>query len=176
MPKPIFPPLAWIRQRIRYAPDTGHLYWLHRREGDGRDANWNARHEGTLALATPTSRGYLQGSLGEYRLLAHRVAWALYHGEWPPEQIDHINRNKQDNRISNLRAATPSENMLNRDFAPRRMGCPRGVRWVGAKQKFHATLSIRGQKKHLGSFDSADAASAAYEAALSASSKCGGAA
>ena len=58
--------------------------------------------------------GYKVGSVFSKRLLAHRVAWAIYYGVWPEDCIDHINGDRSDNRISNLRDANKSTNGMNR--------------------------------------------------------------
>lgn len=112
-----------IRQLIKYDPDSGILYWLERPVFRAHDKQWNARYAGTVALATPTTKGYLQGVISKRKYLAHRVAWGLFYGRWPEFQIDHINHQKSDNRIVNLRDCTASENMKNRpDYVARRHG------------------------------------------------------
>lgn len=59
------------------------------------------------------SEGYLTVNLGNGNLLLHRVAWLMTFGEWPELHIDHINQNREDNRISNLREATKAQNATN---------------------------------------------------------------
>jgi hypothetical protein len=58
--------------------------------------------------------GYLKASIGSQEFRLHRLAWFLTHSEWPKNQIDHINRVKDDNRLCNLREATQTENNFNR--------------------------------------------------------------
>jgi len=59
-------------------------------------------------------RGYLKFKVGQKIIKAHCIAWALHYGEWPKQEIDHINRVKNDNRIVNLRDVSHTENMRNR--------------------------------------------------------------
>jgi len=103
-PKPL-PPLATLRQVLSYDPETGALTWL--------VAPKNQRRAGSPA-GSLNGRGYTEVKLGEYRLKAHRVAWYLYHGTDPgPLQVDHINRNRSDNRICNLRLVDAKGNRAN---------------------------------------------------------------
>ena len=91
---------------------------------------------------------------------AHRLIWLMYHGQWPPQEIDHINGDRADNRIVNLRLATASQNRANsKVYKTNRCGF-KGVartpygRWV-ARIHFEKT-------KYLGTFDTPEEAHAAY--------------
>ena len=92
---------------------------------------------------------------------AHRLAWLYVHGEWPNGQIDHIDGNKANNAIANLRIATPAQNSARRrttrKFAPSRGVMPHGVGFV-------ARIHHAGKRHYLGYFSTAEAAKAAYEA------------
>lgn len=74
----------------------------------------------------------------DYR--AHRLAWYLTYGVWPLGDIDHINKDKLDNRITNLREATRSQNMQN---CNRKVHGCRGVRKVGSKWKVQVWLGTK---------------------------------
>jgi hypothetical protein len=93
------PPQDVLKSAISYNPETGILIK-------------SGKETGVL-----NTTGYLRVWIkGHGYYPAHRIAYALYHGMDPhPLEIDHINRNRSDNRISNLRAVTPSENSKNRD-------------------------------------------------------------
>jgi hypothetical protein len=100
----------------------------------------------------------------DYKLYrAHRLAWLYVHGEWPSDQIDHINGDRADNRISNLRAATNSQNKQNARKArsDSRSGLI-GAMWESQKNKWRAVILVDGKKKHLGYFDQAEQAHAVY--------------
>ncbi len=101
--------------------------------------------------------GYLRIKiLGEEHRL-HRLAWLYMTGEWPPKQIDHENRIKHDNRWSNLRLATTTQNACNAHTGRLTGRWPRGVYPNGSK--WAARVSIHGKTMYLGQFDSIEAAS-----------------
>lgn len=109
-----------LRQLVEYDPETGFLTWKPR---DG-NARFNSKLAGKPALAQP-SKGYRTGRIKGKNYKAHRAAWAVTHGEWPQGQIDHINGDRSDNRLSNLRAVSQSENGKNQKTrSTRRMEAP----------------------------------------------------
>jgi len=90
-----------------------------------------------------------------------RLAWYYMTGEWPALEIDHINRNPSDNRFSNLRLATRSQNtQWSRRGRKPRSGF-RGVHRV-ASGRYQAQISVNGKKRHIGIFDSAEEAAEAF--------------
>jgi len=113
-------------------------------------------------LGTSQSAGYQIIMLDKVAYLAHRLAWLYVHGEWPDCEVDHVNGNRSDNRISNLRLATPTQNRMN--GARRRDNATgfRGVHFEPRRKKYVAQLKIGTQRKYLGQFDTAEAAHAAY--------------
>ena len=109
--------------------------------------------------------GYLQITLHHKLYLAHRLAWFYITEEWPSEQIDHINKNKSDNRLCNLRLATNKQNGENLPLLSVNVSGHRGVSWDAARQKWKAQVKHFGQNIFLGRFDSiADAAKTARDA------------
>ena len=107
------PPMGELRYHYRYEPHTGRLY--------KRTSTYNRRLkrtvwcEGWREVRTRHEAGYTVTTHMGVQYKAHRIAYALHHGADPyPLEIDHRNEIKSDNRICNLRAATPSENMENR--------------------------------------------------------------
>ena len=103
-PKPL-PPLERLRAAFAYCPETGALTWR-AAPGNGLPAGAPAGHL--------NPRGYLQVRLNGRLFKAHRVAWYLHHGADPGSLlVDHINRNRSDNRICNLRLVDSRGNRAN---------------------------------------------------------------
>lgn len=86
-----------IRSQFEFDSETGSLYRLHLRASNMR-----------AKTGSETKGGLIVGVNGTHEY-AHRIVWALVHGEWPSKQIEHVNGNKFDNRTENLRLRTPSE-------------------------------------------------------------------
>lgn len=102
-----------------YDSSTGKLFWkvVLPRQHYATDRGWsivNTRYAGKEACNVNKSTLYLQVVFDKRLYQVHRVIWLMHCGQWPSSQIDHLNRDRQDNRISNLRAVTHAENMLNR--------------------------------------------------------------
>lgn len=123
------PSVEYLAQAIRLDAETGLLYWKQRpREHFLSEQQWrifNATKPGKRAdIGSFASVMYRRVRMN-YRskriaLSAHRVVFALVHGRWPENEVDHINRDRTDNRPCNLRDVTHSENMLNADYTTRR--------------------------------------------------------
>lgn len=98
------------------------------------------------------------------RLLRSRIVFALAHGRWPTAELDHVNRNTEDDRPENLREATRAQNNQNRRAYRKASGLPRGV-VSKPGGRFEAAIGVAGKRIQLGRYDTASEASAAYEAA-----------
>ena len=161
--KPSFEEVALA---LRYEAQTGEFYWLPRDElGSSGRRGWNRKYAGKPAL-TYLCAGYLSGTLLGSAVLAHRVAWLLHYGEWPAGQIDHINGDRTDNRIENLRVVTATENNRNRKVPKTnisgRIGVSRSSRSPGRWQAF---IKKDGKSRYLGSYRSVEEASEARQKA-----------
>jgi hypothetical protein len=142
----------------------GHLIWKTRPKDHFKtETAWkifNSSFPGKPALAAKMSSGYLQGTAFGRHLLAHRVIWLLHSGQWPADQIDHINRIRTDNRICNLREATNRENQNNRNGSKSSSSGMTGVYWNLKLKKWKTCITIDGKQKHLGYFSSPEEAAA----------------
>lgn len=144
-----------LRRLVSLDPETGHLVWLLR--GSPR---FDGRFAGQLALTDIGNHGYRAGSIHKRKYLAHRVVFALFHGRWPEGQVDHIDRDRLNNRPANLREASASENQRNKSSS--RSGQPRGVTWHKRDKRWMAQCrDAAGRPTYLGLFlEQADAAAA----------------
>lgn len=137
-----------LRELYNYDPSTGSFSKLGRR----------------LKL-TPYPDGYARIVIQKKIYLAHRLAWLYIHGRWPEFQIDHINGNKSDNRLSNLREATQAQNCQNYGAKKTSKSGIKGVFWHKQCRKWTAQIKVGYKAIHLGLFDSlSDAKDARIEA------------
>lgn len=147
-----------IAQAFAYDPETGRITRLASKRTD--------RIGPTPEIVT--GNGYVVVYAYGRLFRAHRIAWVLMTGEWPEADVDHINRDRADNRWANLRAATRAQNLRN---ASVKVNSATGIKGVARKgERFLAYIRQDGKKRHLGSFGTADEARAAYMAAASSAS------
>lgn len=168
------PEIAVLRKLLRYEADTGKLFWLARDEDDfdgpvgfgglWKARNWNAQYAGKEAFAT-VSDGYLKGEIFRRPYRAHRIAWAIYYGHPPSGIIDHINGQRGDNRIANLRLVSPMGNAQNARLAVNNSSGFTGVSFVPSINKWGAYITFAGKRTTLGYFSELDDAVAARKAA-----------
>lgn len=160
-------PVELLRKILRLDAETGRLYWLPRpREMFKRNQDfkaWNKRFACKEALSTINKEGYLSGTIFGYTYLAHRVVLCLSKGYWPKHETDHINRNRLDNRPTNLRDVPHSENMKNKKLHKSNIsGCSGVYRQSG---KWIATIGVDSAREYLGVFDDVNDAIAVRKAA-----------
>lgn len=156
-----------LRNVLRYDAESGALYWKERPlnmfKSTGEAAAWNRRFAGGPALTADNGGGYRCGSVLGQKHKAHRVVWCMHFGEWPDRDIDHINRDRSDNRIVNLRLATHAENQRNRRGNIKSSSAFKGVSWHAASKKWRAAIRISGKFKSLGTYTREEDAAAAYD-------------
>lgn len=146
--------IARLRQLFTVNPD-GLLIW--------RVAHGSVKVGDEAGRATP--RGYRRVSVANKEYQVHRIVFAMTHGRWPTDQIDHINGVKNDNRPCNLREATNTQNKINIPVQANNKVGMKGVCRHSRGRKYMAQITIDGKHKYLGLFQTAEAASAAYQAA-----------
>jgi len=155
------------RELLTYSPDTGKLFWKERPVKYFKNPNyaksWNTRWAGKEALTAINRKksgqiSRLDGKLLNKDYYTHRIAWLIYYGEWPKNQIDHINQDPTDNRIENLRDVTQAENQKNRTLYNNNT-----TGYLGVSKhhgKYRARIRINNIDKHLGYYDTAEEAAA----------------
>jgi len=127
-----------------------------------QDGSFIRNRTGKKSAGTINDNGYRCLRVDGHTYNAHRLAWFIHHGE-VPDCLDHINQDKSDNRIKNLRVATRSQNRAN---TPKRSNNKSGYKGVRASgNKFCATIKYQGKAYHLGTYDDAFTANTAYRGA-----------
>lgn len=155
-----------LQKLLRYDPETGKLFWLPREKSDVPQhptcIRWNSRYAGREAFTTKDRKGYLKSAIFNVMFRAHRIAWALFYGVWPDGQIDHINMDRADNRICNLREANNSQNNRNRTVQSNNKSGYKGVFQNKKTAKWCSVLMVNGEKYWGGTHSTAQAAAEAY--------------
>lgn len=146
-----------LRELFDYDTVTGQLIWKENRRGRYK---LKGEPAGTLS-----NNGYMQTSVDCRRYRNHRLVWMWHYGQFPENDLDHINNDRADNRIENLRKATRSENMQNQKRASVRnkIGYP-GVSTHkhGVDKKYFARIQINGKQISCGYHETPELAHAAY--------------
>lgn len=147
-----------LKELLHYDPDTGVFTRIRSRLSTTLNKKAGGiNYDGYRRI-------YIDGS----SYFAQRLAFLYIHGSWPSSQMDHINGNRDDNRISNLREATSSENKHNQLINRKNTSGVKGVCWHKGAKKWQARVMMNGRDKYLGLFDSIhDAEMAACEARIS---------
>jgi hypothetical protein len=135
---------------------NGFLFWK-----KGRGYNGNAVIAGSRA-GSKTTRGYRAVFINGKKYAEHRLVWLLISGEWPDLEIDHIDRNKTNNKIENLRLATRQQNTRNNSLRKRKFDLPVGVHPLPSG-RFRSLIQVNKKTISLGSFDTIEQASASYK-------------
>jgi hypothetical protein len=148
----------FIRAALSYDKRSGVLRWKVR--SDARRC-WNVRHAGNVAGCID-DKGYRKISVNGCLVSAHLLIWFYITGEWPEHEIDHANGNRSDNRWSNIRLATPSQNRWNSRKSTRNTSGFKGVYWCEVMNAWSAQICAGGKRTYLGCFKTARMAHAAY--------------
>ena len=147
-----------LREVVDYDPATGVFT---------RKVRLAQRHQvgdrADFVITAGNQRGYYRVCVDSRRYMAHRCAWLCVHGAWPEHDIDHINGDRGDNRIANLRDVP---NQINRQ----NMRGPRsdnksgllGVHWHEGTQKWRARVQLEGRVIEAGLHETREQAHAAY--------------
>ena len=132
----------------------GALYWKIKRSHNAKVGD---------ECGYRSSTGYIIFEYENKCYTAHRVIWQLFNGEIPDGlEIDHIDRDRSNNLVENLRLSTRKENAANSSLSKRNTSGFRGVSYDKRRSKFFAQIVFNKQKQFLGYFETAEQASQAY--------------
>ena len=147
------PEIQQLRELLNYTAETGELFWEVAR--------------GTMAAGAPAGSynrdGYRKILINRKSQLVHRVVWAIHYGEWPENDLDHINGKKDDNRIINLRKCVDWQNRGNTIRKAGGAGYP-GVRCM-PNGAYGSEIVFKKKRFNLGTFARPEDAGTAYELA-----------
>lgn len=150
----------FLKTNLTYDAETGDLFWV--------KPNGNSRKVGT-PIGTTNNRGYkVIGFTYEGKsknLYCHRLAWFLHYNIWPDGNLDHVNGEKRDNRISNLRQVTQLQNCHNSKKSKLCSSVYKGVSWSKVVGGWHSYITLQGKRKHLGYFSNEEDAAKTYDQA-----------
>ncbi|MCZ2128603.1 MAG: HNH endonuclease [Anaerolineales bacterium] len=114
---------------------------------------------------TPTCNGYGYVRIARKSYLTHRIVWLWHHGTWPQNNIDHIDRDRMNNRIENLRVVNRSENQHNRGLSKNNTSGFPSVYWYKPREKYRVQIKVDNKKTHIGYFETFEEAYLAYQLA-----------
>lgn len=151
-----------LRELLHYDPLTG--VFTRRQDAMGGHRREQVVFHAGSAVGWLGSNGYCYITVGgrtSKKMLAHRLAWLYMTGEWPPQEIDHLNGQRADNRWANLRDSTRAMNVQNKRHAESRsISGVLGAHWNG--RNWYSRIGASGRTTHLGTFPTPEEAHAAY--------------
>ena len=148
-----------LRQLVDYNPSTGVFRW--------RVARGGSVPAGSFAAQTLSTLGHHRFRIDYREYTAGRVAFLYMTGRWPSHEIDHINGDRADDRWINLREATRHQICRNRKVSRRNKVGLKGVSKRPHSRGYYAMIKFENRTFYLGTFDTAEEASAAYRKAAS---------
>jgi hypothetical protein len=150
---------AYARERLEYHED-GYLIWKYCASKPG---NWNSRYAGKRVDSGKTIKGYTYIAIDYVTYKISRVIYIHVHGVLDDNDIvDHIDGNRDNNRIENLRIATASQNSMNKKRTTLNSSGYKGVGKLRRSNKWVAQICKNGKNHHLGCFETAEEAYQAY--------------
>jgi hypothetical protein len=144
-----------LMKKVHYCPNSGELT---------RISSYYKSKIGSIAGST-MANGYRYIQIGKKNYRAHRIVWLYVYGHFPTSHIDHINGDRADNRIENLREASNSENMMNQGVSARNKSGYLGITWSQIRNRWCVGVKVLGKSKNVGRFLNLDDAISARDRA-----------
>jgi len=135
---------ARLREVLHYDSKYGEFWWL------VRCGNYKALDRAAAGSNLTGEQRYVYVRIDGYSYAAHRLAWLYYYGEWPKVALDHINGNRRDNRIENLREATSAQNNWNRSTPRDNTSGHKGVYWDKHMGAWRVLIHVNYKKIYVG--------------------------
>lgn len=143
----------FLSDRVTYDHTSGDIIWKYSKDNG---EYWNRRYAGKKAGSIQKDKSIHIGVTINSKvvfILAHRLAWFMYYGELPKKYIDHIDHDRMNNKIDNLRDVSQLENSQNMSLPIKNKSGHIGVIWHKRDKKWNAQIKADGKIKHLGSFN-----------------------
>lgn len=167
-----YPSQEYLKSILDYNQETGLFTWKKRPVSTFVSVTaskvWNSNYPGKVAGTKHESRGksYRRISINNSDLPSHRLAWIFVYGFIPDDmEIDHINGDGQDNRMSNLRLVSHTQNSMNRRNPENNTSGHIGISFHVGHEKWQARIGYKGKRIHLGYFSSLESAANARKLA-----------
>lgn len=149
-----------VREILSYNAENGEFRWISKRSNrvNKNDVSGCVLPSGYISIGIKIGKN-------SYAFRAHRLAWLYVHGFWPSKSLDHIDRNKLNNSILNLREASGTENNRNRKKSANASSKYMGVYWCKLQKKWRARITVERKLCLMGYFDTEEEAALAYNKA-----------
>ena len=144
-----------LKELLHYDQETGIFTWL---------KSINAKYK-VGEIAGHYANGYIVITINKNNYKAHRLAWLYVYGYMPTKQIDHINRVRDNNKISNLRLVTNQENQFNSSLRKDNTSGVKGVSWHEKSKKWLASIRVDKKKTYIGIYETLELAKNAIDLA-----------
>jgi hypothetical protein len=153
-----YPDQEYLKSILDYSPRTGIFVW---KFDQTKLKCRNTRHAGKQA-GCQDQRGYIRINISGRYYLAHRLAWIMMNGAIDGDDVDHTDLNPSNNKWSNLRKATRSQNLMNKSISNKNTSGFKGVSLFKRDNLWHAQIQINGKNKHIGYYNTPEDAHSAY--------------
>jgi hypothetical protein len=158
-----------VTKLLEYRPDEGTLIWKTRPQEMFPDSRackiWNTKNAGKVAGSISKRSNRVSITIFKVARAAPRLIWLIVYGEYPPHDVDHVDNNPLNNRLSNLRAATRPQNLWNRRINKNNSCGLKGVCLDKRRNQWKAEIMVHRKKMFLGYFSTKEEAHHAYQKA-----------